>query len=146
MISLSPSVDRSSSWLVYNLLPISVLICSFAIVHPVEDHTKLTLDKEGLDRLKSITGPVAPVVIIGPYRSGKSFTLNQLLSVGCTEGFGVGHERVTQTKGVWFWGDPVPVKMEDGSTLNVRSGYPVLYYHHDMSYLQWCILRRTSVH
>ena len=33
--------------------------------------------------LERIPGPVAPVVVIGPYRSGKSFLLNQLLGVSC---------------------------------------------------------------
>ena len=37
---------------------------------------------------------------------GKSFTLNQLLGVRCDEGFGVGHTRDTQTKGIWFWSVP----------------------------------------
>ena len=35
--------------------------------------------------LRSIPGPVIPVVVIGPYRSGKSFLLNQLLGVGCSK-------------------------------------------------------------
>lgn len=34
-------------------------------------------------------------------RSGKSFLLNQLLGVGCKEGFGVGHTRATQVVGPW---------------------------------------------
>ena len=55
-----------------------------------KEHTKLTLQKQGLDMLRNIKGPVAPVVVIGPYRSGKSFLLNQLLGVPCGEGFGVG--------------------------------------------------------
>jgi hypothetical protein len=58
-------------------------------------------------------------VVIGPYRSGKSFTLNQLLGVGCDEGFGVGHTRNTQTKGVWVWGEPIPVQSPDGETINI---------------------------
>ena len=53
------------------------------MVTPVEDHTKLSVDPKGLDVLRRITGLVVPVVIIGPYRSGKSYTLNQLISVGC---------------------------------------------------------------
>lgn len=81
----------------------------FVIVHPLETHSKLAVDHEGLAILRQIEHPVAPVVVIGPYRSGKSFLLNQLLGVGCDEGFGVGHTRNTQTKGVWFWGSPVPV-------------------------------------
>lgn len=61
--------------------------------------SKLEVQQEGLDLLKSLEGAIAPVVVIGPYRSGKSFTLNQLLGVKCDEGFGVGHSRDTQTKG-----------------------------------------------
>lgn len=53
-------------------------------MRPVEDHTKLDIDPAGLDILRRLTGPVAPVVVIGPYRSGKSFLLNQLLGVGCS--------------------------------------------------------------
>jgi hypothetical protein len=70
------------------------------------DPTKLTLRSEGLDFLRSVRGPIAPVVVIGPYRSGKSFLLNQLLGVSCGEGFGVGHTRKTETKGVWAWSAP----------------------------------------
>jgi hypothetical protein len=51
----------------------------------VESHTKLSVSQEGLEALRSIPGPVVPVVVIGPYRSGKSFLLNQLLGVGCSE-------------------------------------------------------------
>ena len=61
--------------------------------------SKLEVQQEGLNLLRSIEGAIAPVVVIGPYRSGKSFTLNQLLGVPCDGGFGVGHQRDTQTKG-----------------------------------------------
>ncbi|KAK9810109.1 hypothetical protein WJX72_005008 [[Myrmecia] bisecta] len=80
----------------------------FAVVEPIEGHTKLQLNEAGLDTLRKILGPVLPVVVIGPYRSGKSFLLNQLLGIGCEVGFGVGHTRSTQTKGVWIWGEPQP--------------------------------------
>lgn len=62
---------------------IQVLWCSFAVVQPVADKTSLQLKSEGLEVLRGIPSAVAPVVIIGPYRSGKSFLLNQLLGVGC---------------------------------------------------------------
>jgi len=75
------------------------------LVNPTDSHTKLAVDPEGLAALRRITTPIAPVVVIGPYRSGKSFLLNQLLGVPCAEGFGVGHMRDTQTKGVWIWGE-----------------------------------------
>ena len=76
------------------------------------DPTKLTLQKEGLDALRAVKAPVAPVVVIGPYRSGKSFLLNQLLGVPCDAGFGVGHTRKTETKGVWMWSEPTFVASE----------------------------------
>lgn len=89
----------------------------FPIVLPSEtERTKLTLQREGLDVLRGIKGPIAPVVVIGPYRSGKSFLLNQMLGVSCGEGFGVGHTRKTETKGVWVWGEPM---MVDGDEVNV---------------------------
>ena len=36
------------------------------------------------------------------------------------DGFEVGHTRSTQTKGVWFWGEPRQVELEDGQTASVR--------------------------
>ena len=49
----------------------------------VPGHSQLRLADEGVALLRSFQGPVAPVVVIGPYRSGKSFLLNQLLGVSC---------------------------------------------------------------
>ena len=36
----------------------------------------------------------------------------------------MGHSRLTQTKGIWVWGEPVPVTLPGGGTTNVslRSG------------------------
>ncbi|URD96681.1 GTP binding protein [Musa troglodytarum] len=56
--------------------------------------------------------------VIGPYRSGKSFLLNQLLSLPCDEGFEVGHMRDAKTKGLWVWGTPVELVI-DGSKVSV---------------------------
>mmetsp|Transcript_7092 Transcript_7092/g.20767 ORF Transcript_7092/g.20767 Transcript_7092/m.20767 type:complete len:616 (-) Transcript_7092:489-2336(-) len=97
---------------------ISDLRRPFAVVRPVEDRTQLLLDKEGLDVIRSISGPVVPVVVIGPYRSGKSFLLNQLLGVGCNDGFEVGHTRNTQTKGVWLWGQSQQLEA-NGATASI---------------------------
>ncbi|GAA0153475.1 heterotrimeric G-protein [Lithospermum erythrorhizon] len=83
---------------------------AFPIVEPDPGHTKLRLAREGLEAIEKITTPIAAVAVIGPYRSGKSFLLNQLLSLSCYEGFGVGHMRDTKTKGVWVWG--VPLEMD----------------------------------
>lgn len=54
-------------------------------MEPLPDNTKLALNEAGLEHLRAIPGSVAPVVVIGPYRSGKSFLLNQLMNVSCGE-------------------------------------------------------------
>ncbi|XP_062030065.1 uncharacterized protein LOC133745920 [Rosa rugosa] len=59
---------------------------AFPIVEPDPGHTKLRLSKEGLEAIERIKTPIAAVAVIGPYRFGKSFLLNQLLSLSCYEG------------------------------------------------------------
>ena len=54
-------------------------------MNPVAGTSHLKVADEGIALLNSIDGPVSPVVVIGPYRSGKSFLLNQLLGVPCSE-------------------------------------------------------------
>lgn len=58
--------------------------CRYALVNPVPSTSHLQVAQEGLQFLESIDKPVAPIVVIGPYRSGKSFLLNQLLGVPCS--------------------------------------------------------------
>lgn len=91
---------------------------AFPIVEPDPGHTKLRLSREGLEAIQRIKTPIAAVAVIGPYRSGKSFLLNQLLSLSCDEGFGVGHMRDTKTKGIWVWGTPVEMKF-NGEKISV---------------------------
>jgi len=87
-------------------------------VEPDHGHTKLRLSEQGLEAIRRIETPIAVVGVIGPYRSGKSFLLNQLLSLSCDKGFGVGHMRDTKTKGIWIWGTPVEMDV-DGSKVSV---------------------------
>ncbi|PSR94829.1 Guanylate-binding protein like, partial [Actinidia chinensis var. chinensis] len=89
---------------------------AFPIVEPDPGHTKLRIAREGLEAIQRITTPIAAVAVIGPYRSGKSFLLNQLLSLSCYEGFGVGHMRDTKTKGVWVWGTPLEMEINGVKT------------------------------
>ena len=56
---------------------------------------------------------IAPVTICGPYRSGKSFLLNQLLS-RTNEGFNVGSTTQACTKGVWLWSSPLELDLNVG--------------------------------
>ncbi|KAJ1701216.1 hypothetical protein LUZ63_000995 [Rhynchospora breviuscula] len=86
---------------------------AFPIVEPDSGHTKLRLSREGLEAIRRINTPIAAISVIGPYRSGKSFLLNQLLNLSCDKGFGVGHMRDTKTKGIWVWGTPVELTIDD---------------------------------
>lgn len=104
-----------------------------SIIEPIDGDSKLamTADADALFKkigMASNDGRpeplVAPVVVIGPYRSGKSFLLNQLLGVGCTHGFGVGHRRHTQTRGIWMWSEPVVIEPTPG-TDDANSGAPI---------------------
>ncbi|WMV36215.1 hypothetical protein MTR67_029600 [Solanum verrucosum] len=107
---------------------LDIAIDRFPIVEPDSGHTKLrlALAREGLEAIERITTPIAAVAVIGPYRSGKSFLLNQLLSLSCNEaidfwssaltGFGVGHMRDTKTKGIWVWGTPIELDINGVKT------------------------------
>jgi hypothetical protein len=50
------------------------------VLPSANEHTKLTLQRGGLDMLRSIKGPVAPVVVIGPYRSGRAWRMFRAMS------------------------------------------------------------------
>lgn len=79
-VTPSPRAPPPPTPLLHAPTPRSVLI-----VEQVPGHSQLRTVDEGLDLLRSVRGPIAPVVVIGPYRSGKSFLLNQLLGVTCGE-------------------------------------------------------------
>ncbi|KAK6141617.1 hypothetical protein DH2020_024652 [Rehmannia glutinosa] len=91
-------------------------LLTIIVKQPAPGHTKLQLAREGLEAIERITTPIAAVAVIGPYRSGKSFLLNQLLSLSCYEGFGVGHLRDTKTKGIWVWGTPIELDIDGVKT------------------------------
>ena len=58
--------------------------------------------------LESLDGPLAVVVICGPYRSGKSSLLNKcLLDCPAGQGFGVGNTISACTKGIWLSTQPI---------------------------------------
>ncbi|KIZ05610.1 Interferon-induced guanylate-binding protein 2 [Monoraphidium neglectum] len=66
-----------------------------------------------LDVLRATTTPVAVVAVCGRARQGKSFILNQLLSV--TAGFQIGSTHRPCTKGLWMWSTPQARTDADGN-------------------------------
>lgn len=55
---------------------------------------------EALELLSQIQKPIAVLSIFGPYRSGKSYLLSQVL--GCPDAFRVGHTMEPCTRGIWM--------------------------------------------
>jgi hypothetical protein len=66
---------------------------------------KLVLHIEGVQFLRELTAPIAIMSIAGPYRTGKSFLMNSLIS--SDNAFTVGNTTNTTTNGLWIWSKPI---------------------------------------
>lgn len=71
---------------------------------------------DAVEFLRSLPGPLVVVVMAGPYRSGKSFLLNRLAGRPGA-GFRVDATTNACTKGIWVWGEALPLPDRDGSVL-----------------------------
>ncbi|XP_006038165.1 guanylate-binding protein 1-like [Alligator sinensis] len=67
---------------------------------------ELEVKPKALEILYGITQPVVVVSIVGLYRTGKSYLMNQL--AGKKRGFPLGSTVQSQTKGIWMWCLPHP--------------------------------------
>ncbi|KAJ4459351.1 putative Guanylate-binding protein 2 [Paratrimastix pyriformis] len=65
---------------------------------------KWSLCDDALTYLRSLEGPVCVLSIVGTYRTGKSFLLNQLRN--CQDGFNIGPTIDPCTRGIWMWDIP----------------------------------------
>ncbi|XP_078507509.1 guanylate-binding protein 1-like isoform X1 [Lissotriton helveticus] len=74
-----------------------------------DDRGKLAIMPDALEILDRIDQPVVVVTIVGLYRTGKSYLMNQL--AGKKKGFTLGITRIQpHTKGIWMWCLPHPTK------------------------------------
>lgn len=82
---------------------------SLAIPLLVPDQTGLgmTLHPLGVSMLRTITKPIALVVVAGPTRGGKSFSLDVILNTEHEYGFGVGDKAESKTIGAVLWSTPL---------------------------------------
>ena len=48
-------------------------------------------------------------ILLGPYRTGKSYLVNKLIGCEKKQGFAVGGTINACTKGIWLWGEPVKI-------------------------------------
>ena len=71
--------------------------------------SKLVLNEDIVPLLEKETRPLTVICVVGPYRTGKSYLLNQIMNN--KRGFPLGKNVEAETKGIWLWlgdffGDP----------------------------------------
>ncbi|KAM8791744.1 LOW QUALITY PROTEIN: guanylate-binding protein 6-like [Rhynchonycteris naso] len=69
---------------------------------------QLSVNQEALQILDQISQPLVVVAIVGLYRTGKSYLMNQL--AGQNHGFPLCSTVQSKTKGIWMWCVPHPCK------------------------------------
>ncbi|XP_028638193.1 guanylate-binding protein 6-like [Grammomys surdaster] len=75
----------------------------------VENHNgQLSVNRKAIEILDKISQPVVVVAIVGLYRTGKSYLMNCL--AGQNHGFSLGSTVQSETKGIWMWCVPHPIK------------------------------------
>uniref|UniRef100_G1PXT0 GB1/RHD3-type G domain-containing protein n=1 Tax=Myotis lucifugus TaxID=59463 RepID=G1PXT0_MYOLU len=74
-------------------------------------NNQLTVNPTALEILDKISQPVVVVAIAGLYRTGKSYLMNRL--AGKNHGFLLGSTVKSETKGIWMWCVPHPLKPDN---------------------------------
>ena len=87
------------------------------LVKPDYEHQRLEVIEENVDLLNSIAGAVAVVAVVGPFHSGKSFLMNQLM--GKSNGFGIGKYVDPKTMGIWMWGNPMTADLANEGNISI---------------------------
>ena len=81
----------------------------------IDNAGKCTLTEEAEEMLSKIENNLAVICMAGIYRSGKSYLLNRLL--GRQDGFEIGPNISSCTKGLWIWGDTIKLKNKNTEVL-----------------------------
>ncbi|KAF4319773.1 hypothetical protein BBO99_00005397 [Phytophthora kernoviae] len=95
----------------------------------VDDDGGFRVNPEAISVLEKVKGKLVVVAVAGLYRTGKSFLLNLLVrhsqgisgssvtgeALPSDTGFAVGATVNACTKGIWMWGEPIP--LDDGTSV-----------------------------
>ena len=82
------------------------------------ERNSLVINEEAVKILEGITNPICVIVVVGPYRSGKSYLLNQLIP-SKESVFELGHTMVSKTKGIWMWDTPFQHTLKSGKKVTI---------------------------
>jgi hypothetical protein len=77
-----------------------------------QEKNRVVIHVDALDIIKRINGTIAVCSVAGPYRTGKSYILNLLLNR--PDGFVLGSELDSCTRGIWMWDTPIKHKNKHG--------------------------------
>ncbi|XP_070548218.1 guanylate-binding protein 4-like [Ptychodera flava] len=81
---------------------------------------KLVVCEDAIDFLRSIEGPICPIVVTGPHRNGKSYIASQLIEprpFDCV--FQTSSKMQPQTTGIWMSTDVFKKKMKNKAEMSV---------------------------
>eukprot|EP01129_Flabellula_baltica_P015876 TRINITY_DN8234_c0_g1_i1.p1 TRINITY_DN8234_c0_g1~~TRINITY_DN8234_c0_g1_i1.p1 ORF type:complete len:819 (-),score=207.11 TRINITY_DN8234_c0_g1_i1:19-2475(-) len=78
----------------------------------VDERGDFVVGKEAIQFLRSIRNPIGIVSVAGVARTGKSYLLNRLLNR--QSGFEIGPTTNPCTKGIYIWGEGIPIRTEQG--------------------------------
>jgi hypothetical protein len=84
----------------------------------VTNEGNFEVTEEATRFLSSVKGPIVVLGVAGMYRTGKSYLLNKVI-LRSEKGFGVAPTINACTKGIWIFGKPFRVKLEDGRFANL---------------------------
>lgn len=66
------------------------------------------LHQDAVAYIQGLSAPISVLCVAGPYRTGKSYLLNQIIGTSHPhDQFQVGNTTQSCTKGLWVWGKPV---------------------------------------
>ena len=77
-----------------------------------DNNGNLVIKEEALQIIQNLNGDVAVCIVFGPLREGKSFILNLLLNQN--NGFELGGDISSCTRGIWMWNTPIKHKNKHG--------------------------------
>ncbi|XP_070548033.1 guanylate-binding protein 2-like [Ptychodera flava] len=90
------------------------------LVQRTDTRGQLVVCKDALDIIRSIKGPICPVAVTGPARSGKSYIASQLIEPRQQECvFKTSHKQKPETMGIWMSKNMFKRTLSNGTEVTV---------------------------